>query len=139
MPSITRPTARSTSTAAERPTPWLNPTRTASRNTDEAADAGRPRAPEAVKAAGQCKWDGITPGRSGRRVTQWSRKSRTAMCRTFAELNYTPLVDNDRVPAMVTLTYPGDWEAVAPDGASVKRHMVLWRKRFHREYGEPAR
>lgn len=61
------------------------------------------------------------------------------MCRTFAELDYTPLVESGRVPAMVTLTYPGDWENVAPDGASVKRHMVLWRKRFQREYGEPAR
>nr|WP_243858202.1 hypothetical protein [Mycobacterium sp. DL440] len=61
------------------------------------------------------------------------------MCRTFAELDYSPLVESGRVPAMVTLTYPGDWEAVAPDGASAKRHMVLWRKRFQREYGEPAR
>lgn len=72
-------------------------------------------------------------------ITEWSRKSRSAMCRTFAELDYTPLVESGRDPAMVTLTYPGDWEAVAPDGASVKRHMVLWRKRFQREYGEPAR
>ncbi|MBU9763278.1 hypothetical protein FR943_05400 [Mycobacterium sp. TNTM28] len=76
---------------------------------------------------------------SGGVITEWSRKSRSAMCRTFAELDYTPLVESGRVPAMVTLTYPGDWEAVAPDGASVKRHMVLWRKRFQREYGEPAR
>jgi hypothetical protein len=37
------------------------------------------------------------------------------------------------------LTYPGDWESIAPDGASVKRHMMLWRKRFQREWGEPAR
>ncbi len=72
-------------------------------------------------------------------ITEWSRKSRSAMCRTFAELDYTPLVESGRVPAMVTLTYPGDWEIVTPDGASVKRHMVLWRKRFQREYGEPAR
>ncbi|MDM2069272.1 hypothetical protein PP320_23690, partial [Mycobacteroides abscessus] len=72
-------------------------------------------------------------------ITEWSRKSRSSMCRTFAELDYTPLVESGRVPAMVTLTYPGDWEDVAPDGASVKRHMVLWRKRFHREWGEPAR
>jgi len=76
---------------------------------------------------------------SGGAITEWSRRSRSAMCRTFAELDYTPLVESGRVPAMVTLTYPGDWEAVAPDGASVKRHMVLWRKRFQREYGEPAR
>jgi hypothetical protein len=80
-----------------------------------------------------------TPNPSGRAITEWSRKSRAAMCRTFAELDYTPLVESGRVPAMVTLTYPGDWESVAPDGASVKRHMVLWRKRFHREWGEPAR
>jgi len=75
----------------------------------------------------------------GRAITEWSRKSRAAMCRTFAELDYTPLVKCGRVPAMVTLTYPGDWECVAPDGASVKRHMMLWRKRFQREWGEPAR
>lgn len=79
----------------------------------------------------QCSNNGV--------ITEWSRKSRSAMCRTFAELDYTPLVQSGRVPAMVTLTYPGGWEAVAPDGASVKRHMVLWRKRFQREYGEPAR
>ena len=72
-------------------------------------------------------------------ITEWSRKSRSAMCRTFAELDYSPLVESGRIPAMVTLTYPGDWEVVASDGASVKRHMVLWRKRFQREYGEPAR
>lgn len=76
---------------------------------------------------------------SDRTITEWSRKSRAAMCRTFAELDYTPLVECGRVPAMVTLTYPGDWEAVAPHGASVKRHMALWRKRFQREWGEPAR
>jgi len=72
-------------------------------------------------------------------ITEWSRKSRSTMGRTFAELDYSPLVDSGRIPAMITLTYPGDWEVVAPDGASVKRHMVLWRKRFQREYGEPAR
>jgi hypothetical protein len=79
------------------------------------------------------------PNPPGRAITEWSRKSRAAMCRTFAELDYTPLVECGRVPAMVTLTYPGDWECVARDGASVKRHLVLWRKRFQREWGEPAR
>lgn len=72
-------------------------------------------------------------------ITEWSRKSRSSMCRTFAELDYSPLVESGRIPAMVTLTYPGDWEAVAPTGTSAKRHIMLWRKRFQREYGEPAR
>lgn len=76
---------------------------------------------------------------AGAVITEWSRKSRSAMCRTFAELDYSPLVESGHVPAMITLTYPGDWEVVAPNGASVKRHMVLWRKRFQREYGEPVR
>ncbi|WP_421844161.1 rolling circle replication-associated protein [Mycobacterium sp.] len=266
MPSIAGSTVRANATTAERPTSRLDPTRTASRSAAGAADAGRPRAPEAAKAAGResdsgrsdggrgggrastgncglviCAksvrdtskgglgaelsvtdalglrfpspdkvasaaalferaqpwvhgrdrlaaepesgrfritigpgvvrlgWtrpvraensskraikrrrldvanevDRIKAGRDGpeppdREITEWSRKSRAAMCRTFAELDYTPLVESGRVPAMVTLTYPGDWECVAPDGASVKRHMVLWRKRFHREWGEPAR
>ncbi|GAB4939855.1 hypothetical protein MAHJHV49_00430 [Mycobacterium avium subsp. hominissuis] len=268
MPSIARSTSHRKSTTAERPTPWRNSTRTASRDTAGAADAGRPRAPEAAKAAGRESGSGRSDGGSGvdrvpaginglvicaksvrgpvaggvdgeewrwacdalglrfprpelvasaaslfeqappwahgrgrlgeepesgrfritigpgvvrlswtnpvraekcaeravdrhrldvaiekdriksdpdhvepprRVITEWSRKSRAAMCRTFAELDYTPLVESGRVPAMVTLTYPGDWESVAPDGASVKRHMVLWRKRFQREWGEPAR
>lgn len=266
MPGITRSTARPTSTTAERPSLRPDPTRTASRNTAGAADAGRPRVPEAVKAAGRESGSGRSDGGSGvgrvpagtnglviyaksvrdsaeggvdtelsaadalglgfpspdlvasaaalfepaqpwvhgqdrlgaepesgrfritigpgvvriswtspvraekaseravnhhrldvaaeedriktgrdvsnppgRAISEWSRKSRAAMCRTFAELDYTPLLECGRVPAMVTLTYPGDWECVAPDGASVKRHMVLWRKRFQREWGEPAR
>ena len=82
---------------------------------------------------------GNDPCATGGVITEWSRKSRSAMRRTFAELDYSPLVEAGRVPAMVTLTYPGDWEIVAPDGARVKRHMVLWRKRFQREYVEQAR
>jgi hypothetical protein len=274
MPSISGSTARSTGTTAERRTLWLETTRTAIRNTDGAADAGRPRVPEAAKAAGRESGSGrsdggsgiggvpagtnglvvcaksvlvvcdksvrdtvddgvdaelsaadalglrfpspdlvasaaalferaqpwahgrdrlgvgpesgrfritigpgvvrlgwtspvraekaservvkrhrldvatevdlVKPGRGipdppGRAITEWSGKSRAAMCRTLAELDYTPLVECGRVPAMVTLTYPGDWESVAPDGASVKRHMSLWRKRFQRKRGEPAR
>jgi hypothetical protein len=266
MPSVSGSTARSTATTAERLTPWLTTTRTASGNTVGAADAGRPRAPEAAKAAGRESGSGRSDGGSGggrvpagtdglvicaknvrdamargvdaelsaadalglrfpspdlvasaaalfepappwthgrnrlgvepesgrfritvgpgvvrlswkipvraekaseravkhhrvdvaaekyriktgrdtpdppvRAVTEWSRKSRAAMCRTFAELDYTPLAESGRVPAMVTLTYPGDWETVAPDGMSVKRHTVLWRKRFQREYCESAR
>lgn len=114
---------------------WANPVR-AERAAEHEVD--RHRFDVAVEE------DRIKSGRNevdppGRSITEWSRKSRAAMCRTFAELDYTPLVESGRVPAMITLTYPGDWEVVAPDGASVKRHMILWRKRFQREYGEPAR
>jgi len=65
MPSIAGSTARSTGTTAERPTLWPETTRTASRNTDGAADAGRPRVPEAVKAAGRESGSGRSDGGSG--------------------------------------------------------------------------
>jgi hypothetical protein len=75
-----------------------------------------------------------------RSITEWSRKSRSNMCKTLASLDYSPLVDGGRTPAMVTLTYPGkDWEVVAPSGKAVKRHLTLWRKRLEREYSQPAR
>jgi hypothetical protein len=48
----------------------------------------------------------------------------------FSRSDSLPLLPFGAPP---TLTYPGKWETVAPDGASVKRHMVLWRNRFHRE------
>src|SRR5271165_6182010 len=65
MPSIAGSTARSTGTTAERPTLWPETTRTASRNTDGAADAGRPRVPEAAKAAGRESGSGRSDGGSG--------------------------------------------------------------------------
>jgi hypothetical protein len=94
--------------------------------------------PQAVVDVTHCRWKTADQPPRGV-ITEWSRKSRAAMCRTFAELDYTPLVESGRAPAMVTLTDPGEWVSVAPDGASVKRHMVLWRKRFHRQCGELAR
>lgn len=114
---------------------WANPVR-AEKAAERAVDRHRLDVAVEVDRIKSGRDEADPPGRS---ITEWSRKSRAAMCRTFAELDYTPLVESGRVPAMVTLTYPGDWEAVAPYGASVKRHMILWRKRFQREYGEPAR
>jgi hypothetical protein len=114
---------------------WTSPVR-AEKASERAVDRHRL---DVAAEVNQFKAGRQMPDPAGRAIIEWSRKSRAAMCRTFAELNYTPLVDCGRVPAMVTLTYPGDWESVAPNGASVKRHMMLWRKRFQREWGEPAR
>jgi hypothetical protein len=38
---------------------------------------------------------------------------------------------------MLTLTYPGDWLTVAPDGDTVKRHFTALAKRYERAWGEP--
>lgn len=54
-------------------------------------------------------------------VTGWSRKSRAKMLAAFAALDYSPLWATGWTPAMVTLTLPGDWRAVAPTGRAFKR------------------
>jgi hypothetical protein len=72
-----------------------------------------------------------------REITVWSRKSRSRMFRAFCELDYGPLLDRPGIPAMVTLTYPGDWLAVAPDGKAVKKHLKAFRKRWERAWGLP--
>jgi len=80
-----------------------------------------------------------TSGSHGKRqpITKWSKKSRSNMLQSLFALDYSKLfADELRVPVMVTLTYPGDWESVAPTGESVKRHLSMFRKRYSREFGE---
>lgn len=75
----------------------------------------------------------------GRKITGWSRRSRARMVATMAELDLAPLLMQQDEPAMVTLTYPGDWEAVAPHGPAVKAHLRAFFKRFERAWGTPWR
>ncbi|BBH67086.1 hypothetical protein ACTI_37710 [Actinoplanes sp. OR16] len=71
-----------------------------------------------------------------REVTSWSRRSRARMVRRMCELDYAPLLaDPERVPAMVTLTYPGEWQTVAPDGKALKAHLTTFRLRWKRAWG----
>lgn len=73
-------------------------------------------------------------------IREWSAKSRARMVRRLCELDYAPLlVHPGRLPAMVTLTYPGDWLIVAPTGKTVKDHLKAFRKRYERAWGEPLR
>jgi hypothetical protein len=68
-------------------------------------------------------------------ITSWSRKSRNKLREVFGQLDWTPLFAEGGIPAMVTLTYPGDWLAVAPHAAACKRHLDLFRKRYERAWG----
>lgn len=73
-----------------------------------------------------------------REITGWSRKSRANMVRALCELDYRPMLgDPTRLPAMVTLTYPGDWLAVAPDGKAAKAHLRALRRRYERAWEQP--
>lgn len=53
-------------------------------------------------------------------ITTWSPRSRARMLRALAEIDHDSWVSSDPI-AMVTLTLPGDWLAVAPTGADFKR------------------
>lgn len=44
----------------------------------------------------------------------------------------------DRLPAILTATYPGDWLGVAPGGEVVHGHLASLFKRWERDWGEPA-
>jgi hypothetical protein len=79
-------------------------------------------------------------GAAAREITEWSRKSRVNMTRTFASVDWTPvheLAESGRLAAMVTMTYPAGWEAVAGDGREVKRHLRVFKERYRRAWGEP--
>jgi hypothetical protein len=65
-------------------------------------------------------------------ISGFSRKSRGGLMRRIAMLDWSVV---EGVPAMVTLTYPGDWRSVCPDGPTVKRHLGAFIRRWEREWG----
>jgi hypothetical protein len=74
---------------------------------------------------------------SRKAVNHWSDKSRLKMVERFASLDYTPFELSDSIPALITLTYPGDWLSVASTAQLAKQHLQSFRKRFERAYGRP--
>ena len=70
-----------------------------------------------------------------REITEWSRKSRANMTRALCEIDFRPMLNVGRPPAMVTLTYPGDWLTVVPNGRVAKEHLQEFRRRYRRAWG----
>ncbi|MCD2191463.1 rolling circle replication-associated protein [Actinomycetospora soli] len=104
--------------------------------TEERARSARVKDVDAAVAAFVATGEWPEPPTPRTAITSWSRKSRANMVRRLCELDYTPLYEGGRLPAMVTLTYPGDWLSVVPTGAELKRHMKALRKRYARAWGE---
>ena len=68
-------------------------------------------------------------------ITEWSKKSRANMVAVLATLDYSVMLSGDlTIPALLTLTYPEDWETVAPNAAAAHRHLRLFRGRYERKY-----
>jgi hypothetical protein len=116
---------------------------------------------------GGCSGRGHFPPKPAPRqeITEWSRKSRNNFTQAMCQIDYVggvprrqrkhvdcppycrcagrqlraamPLIRPGRAPAMVTLTYPGDWVTVAPTGAHSKRHLAAFFKAYERAWDEP--
>lgn len=61
------------------------------------------------------------------RVREFSSRSRRRLAEVAHDLGelHTPEL-------MVTLTLPGEWRSVCPDGRAFKRHVLAWRRRLER-------
>jgi hypothetical protein len=81
--------------------------------------------------------DGVRVHRPRSRIYAWSARSRSRMVLRLAELDWSPIADTGRIPAMITLTYPGDWMAVVPDAAAMDGHLRAFYQRWERAWGEP--
>lgn len=109
---------------------------------EKTAERGRRRYQNIVNEhVGQLELYGeFAPVPEPRRVIkEWSRKSRAGMWRAVHEIDFEPFFRRGHVPAMVTLTYSGDWEVVAPDGPACKQHLWMLRRRFARTWGDEMR
>lgn len=78
------------------------------------------------------------PGRStaGRVIREWSQRSRNNMRWEFSGLAWEDL---GRRPAMLSLTYPGDWRSWASSGPEIRKHIERFKVRWLRRWGEPIR
>lgn len=65
-------------------------------------------------------------------ITEWSARSRSNMHKTLASLDYSGWGRECGALAMVTLTLPGAWEVVAPDGATFKKLVKRFEGRWRR-------
>lgn len=73
-------------------------------------------------------------------ITEWSRGSRLNMVEKMCSVDWAPVVDPAAKgwrPAMITLTLPGDWLAVAPTAKHFKVLMRRFWARWDRKWGKP--
>lgn len=63
-----------------------------------------------------------------------SSRSRNNMRRLFGSLPWELLGTR---PAIISLTYPGDWRAWVPDGRVMEAHRRAFERRWVRRWGEP--
>jgi hypothetical protein len=75
---------------------------------------------------------GIPEPKPARVIAYWSGRSRARMFTTVPQLDLSEWTDASGDLAMVTLTLPGDWQAVAPTGRDFKAAIERFRSRMTR-------
>jgi hypothetical protein len=71
---------------------------------------------------------------AGRVSLNWSSRSRRTMRWKFSGLPWELLGDR---PAMITLTYPGEWRESVPDARAFVNHRDRLRWRWRKKFGQP--
>lgn len=69
------------------------------------------------------------------KITDWSQKSRALMPLRFATVDYSKMFEQGDHAAMVTMTYPMEWQRLVPDAATFKTHVNALRKRYYATWG----
>jgi hypothetical protein len=77
------------------------------------------------------------PGHGGSQgeIMEWSARSRSRLSELVGSLDYSEWLQKDGALAMVTLTLPGEWLAVAPDGKTFKKLLKRFEMRWRRNVG----
>lgn len=83
--------------------------------------------------------DDDVPEGAGAEIRCWSARSRVRMTETVGSLDYSGWIQADGTLAMVTLTLPDQWQILAPDGATFKKLVEKFRRRWVRATGIPWR
>jgi hypothetical protein len=68
-------------------------------------------------------------------IREWSARSRSRLSEMVGSLDYSEWLQKDGALAMVTLTLPGDWLTVAPDGKTFKKLLKRFELRWRRAVG----
>ena len=87
--------------------------------------------PDGLYRAGEVD-QGFPEPRPARVIAYWSGRSRARMFTTVPQLDLSEWTADTGSLAMVTLTLPGDWQAVAPTGRHFKRAIERFRSRLDR-------
>lgn len=90
----------------------------------------------AAAGCGACPIAALRDGGSKGEILEWSARSRQRMLKQVCSLDYSEWKQSDGALAMVTLTLPGDWLTVAPDGRTFKRLLKRFEMRWRRAVGE---